>query len=187
MYALVQERPSFQCYTNTHTSSCTCRRLLTNDCQTGEGEGARLHMDSSCFCMFARVPHPRCHFGCALVTFAAPRIVCQPRPQALTSPFICRCPVYPRPPQKKKRKRAQGQSSIIQCATTNLCLASNCSCKLRPCNKRVHSNPMSNLLMDLNRVHVSQIDQSRPFFVFFYFAEMKTCFIPTWKGKKSFN
>ena len=77
-------------------------------------------------------------------------IVCQPRPQVLTSPSFTSCPFY-------LEKRTQGHSSIIQHTTTNLCLANNSLCKHQTCN---NSNPMSSHDMDQSLFQVSQIDQS---------------------------
>lgn len=106
-----------------------------------------------CVCMWASNTVPLLMCACVLVTSAVLYHM-SARPQALTSPSFARCPFY-------LEKRTWGQSSIIQRTTTNQCLANNNLCK--PCNKRVHSNPMSSHVTDLSRFQVSQIDQSRLF------------------------
>lgn len=106
-----------------------------------------------CVCMRASNTVPLLMCACVLVTSAVLYHM-SARPQALTSPSFARCPFY-------LEKRTRGKSSIIQRTTTNQCLANN---NLRkPCNKRVHSNPMSSHVTDLSRFQVSQIDQSRLF------------------------
>lgn len=126
-----------------------------------------------CVCMWASNTVPLLMCACVLVTSAVLYHM-SARPQALTSPSFARCPFY-------LEKRTWGQSSIIQRTTTNQCLANNNLCK--PCNKRVHSNPMSSHVTDLRRFQVSQIDQSRLFGKKKKnnapFAEMKSFFIPT--------
>lgn len=166
IHAVVKEQCSFPLHVSTHTHFLPQPTAPVADCWPVTVKWGCVHMDSYCFCMCVYASDA-CPFLYVLVTFAALYHM-SPKPQALTSPSF-------KGAQFTSQKRAQGQSSIIQHTTTNLCLANNCFSKLRPCNKRVHSNPMSSHLMDLNRFHVSQIDQSQS-----VFAEMKTCFIPTW-------